>query len=57
MAPRRLETGRRDIGIERHLDTGAEADGTGIAFDFSTLFTLPNGARRSPGASWMRREC
>jgi Uma2 family endonuclease len=31
-------------------------EGTGIAFDSSTLFTLPNGAKRSPGASWVRRE-
>jgi Uma2 family endonuclease len=31
-------------------------DGTGIAFDSSTLFTLPNGAKRSPDASWVRQE-
>jgi Uma2 family endonuclease len=31
-------------------------DGTGISFDSSTGFTLPNGAIRSPDASWIRRE-
>ena len=28
----------------------------GIAFDSSTAFKLPNGAERSPDASWIRRE-
>ena len=31
-------------------------DGTGLAFDSSAGFTLPNGAIRSPDASWVRRE-
>ncbi len=42
--------------LTRHLDTWAEADGTGIACDSSTLFTLLNGAKRSPDASWVKRE-
>lgn len=29
----------------------------GEGFDSSTLFVLPNGAKRSPDASWVRREC
>jgi len=29
-------------------------DGTGICFDSSTGFTLPNGATRSPDASWIK---
>src|SRR5581483_2049434 len=56
MPPTSLESGWRNIRIARRLDTWTEEDGTGIAFDSSTLFTLPNGAKRSPDASWMRRE-
>ena len=29
---------------------------TGIVFDSSTMFTLPNGAKRSPDVSWMTSE-
>ena len=31
-------------------------DGSGIAFDSSVGFILPNGAMRSPDAAWVRRE-
>jgi Uma2 family endonuclease len=30
-------------------------DGSGVAFDSSTGFLLPNGAERSPDASWVSR--
>jgi Uma2 family endonuclease len=33
----------------------AKRDGRGIAFDSSTGYVLPNGARRSPDASWTLR--
>jgi Uma2 family endonuclease len=33
-----------------------DVDGTGIAFDSSTCFKLPNGADRSPDASWIKLE-
>lgn len=56
MPPTGLESGRRNIRLARRLDIWTEEDGTGIAFDSSTLFTLPNGAKRSPDASWVRRE-
>lgn len=56
MPPTGLEPGRRNIRLARRLDTWTEAEGSGIAFDSSTLFTLPNGAKRSPDASWVRRE-
>jgi Uma2 family endonuclease len=56
MAPPGMDTGRRNSRLTRRLDTWAEMDGSGIAFDSSTLFTLPNGAKRSPDASWVRRE-
>jgi Uma2 family endonuclease len=42
--------------LARRVDEWTEADGTGIAFDSSTMFTLSNGAKRSPDASWIRRE-
>ena len=35
------------------MDAWAEGDGTGEAFDSSAGFTLPNGAVRSPDASWV----
>ena len=56
MAPTGLETGRRNSTLTQRLANWAEANGTGLTFDSSTLFTLPNGAKRSPDASWMRRE-
>ena len=31
------------------------ADGTGVGFDSSTGFTLPNGAKRSPDLAWVKR--
>ena len=37
------------------LTTWALQDGTGVAFDSSTGFTLPNGATRSPDAAWVQR--
>ncbi len=35
------------------MDVWAEEDGSGEAFDSSAGFTLPNGAVRSPDASWI----
>ena len=32
------------------------AEGTGIGFDSSTGFTLPNGATRSPDLAWVKRD-
>ena len=55
MPPTGAGTGRRNSRLTRHLDTWAEADGTGVAYDSSSMFTLPNGAVRSPDASWVQR--
>jgi Uma2 family endonuclease len=52
MAPTYTLNGARSLRIGRRLDAWAEADGRGIACDSSTGFVLPNGARRSPDASW-----
>ena len=56
MAPTGSKTGRRNSRLTRHLDVWAEADSSGTAFDSSTMFTLPNGAIRSPDASWVKQE-
>ena len=56
MPPTGSRTGRRNSRLTRYLDLWAEAEGSGIAFDSSTMFTLPNGAIRSPDASWVRKE-
>ncbi len=49
------ETGRRNFLLTGLFTAWVEADGTGVGFDSSTLFTLPNGAKRSPDASWVKR--
>src|SRR5215510_7761074 len=50
MPPTGLETGQRNGKLTHFLVAWALADGTGIACDSSTLFTLPNSAKRSPDA-------
>ena len=48
------ETGHRNIKIAYFLVKWVEEQGgTGIPFDSSTGFRLPNGADRSPDASWV----
>jgi Uma2 family endonuclease len=49
-------TGLRNANITYQLMAWTEKDATGVCFDSSTLFALPNNARRSPDASWVRRE-
>ena len=56
MPPTGSETGRRNSTLTQRLANWAETDGTGIVFDSSTLFTLPNGAKRSPDVSWVKKE-
>ena len=53
MSPTGGETGRRNAEINRQLANWAKQDGTGIVFDSNTEFRLPNGASRSPDASWV----
>lgn len=57
MPPTGSKTGFRNAALTRQLGMWAEQDGTGLAFDSSTGFTLPNGAIRSPDACWIRRSC
>jgi len=52
------ETGKRNLSLSGQLSDWYEAhEALGEAFDSSTGFTLPNGANRSPDASWVRKEC
>ncbi len=50
------ETGNRNLRLTQQLGIWSDVDGTGLAFDSSTLFILPNQARRSPDASWILLE-
>ena len=56
MPPTGSETGRRNNRLAYRVTAWADIDGSGVVFDSSTLFTLPNGAKRSPDVSWVRRE-
>jgi Uma2 family endonuclease len=56
MAPAGGTSSARNLEVCRQLANWAQRDGSGIAFDSSVGFVLPNGAMRSPDASWVRRE-
>ncbi|NJO78043.1 MAG: Uma2 family endonuclease [Cyanobacteria bacterium RM1_2_2] len=53
MSPTGGESGRRNTKLTQRLANWTEADGTGEAFDSSTMFQLPSGAFRSPDAAWI----
>jgi len=55
MPPAGGRGGARNTGLTTQVGAWAYADGTGIAFDSSTGFVLPNGAIRAPDVSWVRR--
>jgi Uma2 family endonuclease len=48
--------GSRNAKLTACLGNWTDANGTGIAFDSSTGYKLPNGENRSPDASWISRE-
>jgi Uma2 family endonuclease len=54
MPPTVGETGNRNGRLNQQLFNWSDTDGTGIAFDSSTCFKLPNGADRSPDAAWIK---
>jgi len=56
MPPNFSLTGARNFAICMQLGHWARSAGRGIAADSSTGFVLPNGARRSPDASWTPKE-
>jgi Uma2 family endonuclease len=53
MAPTGGETGNRNGRLTQQLFNWSDNDASGIAFDSSTGFKLPNGADRSPDAAWV----
>ena len=55
MTPAGGEAGARSGLLVAALYRWAEEDGTGVAFDSSTGFELPNGAVRAPDAAWVPR--
>jgi len=55
MAPTGGETGWRNSGLTAQLYNWAEKEGSGVVFDSSSGFVLPNGAIRSPDVSWVKR--
>lgn len=54
--PTSPESGWRNFDLIIEFGNWSKKDKTGIAFDSSTMFTLPNGAKRSPDVSWMTLE-
>lgn len=56
MPPTGGESGRRNFKIAQQLANWADVDDTGVGFDSSTGFKLPNGADRSPDAAWVKLE-
>ncbi len=56
MTPTGSETGNRNFEIAVQLGIWNKKYNLGFAFDSSTGFKLPNGAERSPDASWIRKE-
>ncbi|MDA0812284.1 MAG: Uma2 family endonuclease [Verrucomicrobia bacterium] len=55
MAPTGGNSGWRNSKLTHQIEAWTElADG--IAFDSSTVFSLPNGAMRSPDAAWVRSD-
>jgi Uma2 family endonuclease len=56
MSPVTGKGGNRNFFLTGRFAAWAETDATGVGFDSSTCFTLPNGAKRSPDVSWIRRD-
>lgn len=56
MPPTGGTAGKKNARLTAQLTLWADREGRGIAFDSSTEFTLPSGARRSPDAAWVELE-
>lgn len=54
--PTSPEAGWKNSELTTEVTIWSRIDKTGIVFDSSTMFTLPNGAKRSPDVSWMTKE-
>lgn len=56
MPPTGFETGRRNSALNADLSLWNRQQERGVVGDSSTGYTLPNGAVRSPDASWISHE-
>jgi len=56
MSPTGGTTGIRNFKLIVEFGNWVLKDGTGKGFDSSTVFSLPNGAKRSPDLAWLRNE-
>ncbi len=56
MPPTGGTTGNRNFSLIGYFFNWLEKDQSGIGFDSSTVFKLPNGAKRSPDLSWIKNE-
>ncbi len=56
MMPVTPQGSNRNFILSGRFFAWTEADDSGIGFESSACFTLPNGAKRSPDVSWMARE-
>lgn len=56
MPPTGGETGRSNFTLSGTFFNWVMADGSGVGFDSSTEFKLPNGANRSPDVAWIRNK-
>jgi len=54
MSPAGSETGNRNAKLMQQLANWTDQDASGIEIDSSAGFILPNGATRSPDASWIK---
>jgi Uma2 family endonuclease len=56
MPPTGGDTGHMNANLTTDFTLWSRQDSSGLIFDSSTLFVLPNGAKRSPDVSWIRRD-
>ena len=56
MPPTGGKTGHRNFSLIGYFLNWVEKDKSGVGFDSSTVFKLPNGAKRSPDLSWVKDE-
>lgn len=54
MPPTGGDTGKRNFNLNGIFYNWAKHDSTGVSFDSSTVFSLPNGAKRSPDLAWVK---
>jgi Uma2 family endonuclease len=56
MPPTGGETGHSNFNLTVYFGNWVQAEGSGVGFDSSTEFKLPNGAFRSPDVAWVKND-